>query len=267
MNCNEARQHWNLYYDSEGDAEPQFQIGEHLASCPACAEWFSQMAGLQGPLEVNLRAGPPTPELWADVLANAGLAKPAASRRWFLFTGIAASVALGLAFLAYRLFAGGPDLAELSADWHQRLVDHREKPAYDGRSDGALGIGGQISLDLRMEAYLKKQVAFPVRCPPRQNADFYVEGAGVASLHEQPTAYLHGRVDSVPVSIFILPKASLDQFPRQKERLTDRSTLHGREAGFAFVLGVIDQNAVLVIGDTAADRLERVLGAYASYPH
>ena len=48
MNCNEARQHWNLYHDSEGDAELHFRISEHLAGCADCAQWFSQQSRLEG---------------------------------------------------------------------------------------------------------------------------------------------------------------------------------------------------------------------------
>ena len=33
MTCTEARQQWNLYHDSEGDAELHFQVNEHLAMC------------------------------------------------------------------------------------------------------------------------------------------------------------------------------------------------------------------------------------------
>jgi predicted anti-sigma-YlaC factor YlaD len=42
MNCREARQHWNLYHDSEGDAELHFQIADHLSLCEDCATWFSR---------------------------------------------------------------------------------------------------------------------------------------------------------------------------------------------------------------------------------
>ena len=41
MTCNEVRQHWMLYVDSEGDAELHFRISDHLGMCSACAEWFA----------------------------------------------------------------------------------------------------------------------------------------------------------------------------------------------------------------------------------
>src|SRR5260370_38340894 len=100
MNCNEARQHWNLYHDSEGDAELHFQISEHLAICPDCAEWFGQQSRLEGLLAEKLTCQSPTPELWNQVLSRCGLIRPAAARRWLWLAGVAAWAALlGMALL------------------------------------------------------------------------------------------------------------------------------------------------------------------------
>src|SRR5260370_24786399 len=82
MNCNEARQHWNLYHDSEGDAELHFQISEHLAICPDCAAWFSQQSRLESLVAEKLSSHAPTAELWNKVLTRSGLKQPAPARRW-----------------------------------------------------------------------------------------------------------------------------------------------------------------------------------------
>ncbi|MDA1229364.1 MAG: zf-HC2 domain-containing protein [Planctomycetota bacterium] len=51
MNCKETRRHWNLYYDSEGDAELHFQLNEHLEHCAECANWFDKQNRLESLIE------------------------------------------------------------------------------------------------------------------------------------------------------------------------------------------------------------------------
>src|SRR5437879_3340694 len=93
MNCHEVRRHWHLYHDSEGDAEVHFQVNEHLAMCRECAEWFGQQSRLERLIGDRLAAAPATPELWRRALVASGLARPARSRRLFLFAGLAAGLA------------------------------------------------------------------------------------------------------------------------------------------------------------------------------
>jgi anti-sigma factor RsiW len=258
MNCNEARQHWNLYHDSEGDAELHFQISEHLAICPDCAEWFNQQSRLESLLTEKLNSQAPTPELWHEVLTRTGLIRPTPARRWLWFAGIAASAALLVVavLLAWNHFAAPPsaDLAKLTAAQHDRLVAGEELPQFESRSD------------LEVEDYLLKRVSFPVRCPPRKDAGFAVQGAGVCQLADQPAVYLSGRVDDAPVSIFVLPRGGLAAFPQQQDALLKEKTHRCQEGQYAMILGVVDKNAVLVIGQTEPERLEKVLSAYGTYP-
>ena len=77
MTCDDVRQHWNLYHDSEGDSQLHFQINDHLGQCPACAQWFAQQSRLEHLLAEKLVQGeasapcPPTPVLWNQVLIAA----------------------------------------------------------------------------------------------------------------------------------------------------------------------------------------------------
>jgi anti-sigma factor RsiW len=259
MNCNEARRHWNLYHDSEGDAVLHFQISAHLAVCPHCAEWFSQQSRLESLLAEKLNVQAPTPALWHEVLSRSGLIQPAPARRWLWFAGVAAcAVVLVVAMLwtwSHSPLQTSPDLAKLTAARHERLAAGEEIPQLESRSD------------LEVEGYLRKRVSFSVRCPPRKDAGFAVQGAGVCQLADQPAAYLSGRVDEAAVSIFVLPRDSLATFPHQQEALLKEKTHRCREGQYAMVLGVIDRNAVLVIGQTDPERLEKVLSAYGTYPH
>ncbi len=259
MNCNEARQHWDLYHDSEGDPALHFQINELLAVCPACAQWFAQQSRLEHLLTEKLKSGPPTADLWERVLAGAGLKRPTPSRRWLLLASVATcAAAAAVVLLAWgKLFFPGPpaqDLARLSADWHARL------------SRGVEPVQFQSESDLAVEAYLRKRVAFPVRCPPRKDAGFAVYGAGTGELGGQSAAYLAGAVDSTPVSIFILHKDSLDKFPDQLRAVRRENPHRCREGDYQMVLRVIDRNAVVAVGRAPPDSLEKVLRAYASYP-
>lgn len=258
MNCNEARQHWNLYHDSEGDAELHFQISEHLAVCLDCAEWFGQQSRLEALLAEKLNSQAPTPELWNEVLTRSGLIQPAPTRRWLWFAGVAACAAVIFVAMLWTWnhspVQPSPDLAKLTAARHARLIAGNEIPQFESRSD------------LEVEDYLRTRVSFPVRCPPRKDAGFAVQGAGVCQLAEQPAAYLSGRVDEAPVSIFVLPRDSLSAFPHQQDALLKEKTHRCREGRYAMVLGVIDKNAVLVIGQTEPERLEKVLSAYGTYP-
>ncbi len=258
MNCIEARQHWNLYYDSEGDAELHFQISEHLAVCPDCAQWFTQQSRLEDTIKDKLGTLPANRELWDRVLVKAGLRQPARVRSWMWFAGVAASIAVVAALV---LFWQGPsahaaDLSKLAASWHEKVLAGQE-PEFRPVSE---------SPDLEVEKYLRKHVTFPVRCPPRKDAGFAVDGAGICQLAGEPAAYLTGRVDEAPVSIFVLSGASLAAFPHQQQALRQEKTHHCREGAYQMVLALIDRNTVLVIGQTDADRLDRVLRAYGTYP-
>jgi hypothetical protein len=257
MNCNEARQHWNLYHDSEGDAELHFQISEHLAVCPDCAEWFGQQNRLERLLVEKLNIPAPSPELWNQVLRRSRLMRGPA-RQWTWFAGVAAVAAVLVVALlwTHNRFSRqtAPDLARLTAAAHERLAVGVDIPQFESASD------------LEVEDYLRRRVSFPVRCPPRKDAGFAVRGAGVCQFADQPAAYLSGRVHDAPVSIFLLRRDSLAAFPHQREALQTEPTHRCQEGQFAMILGVIDQNAVLVIGQTEPTRLEKVLNAYGSYP-
>jgi hypothetical protein len=257
MNCSEARQHWNLYHDSEGDVELHFRIEEHLANCAGCAEWFHSQSRLEDLLAEKLAARTPDPELWNRVLVGTGLVKPASTRRWILFSSMAACAATIALLVVWNgdRFSGAPtnDLADLTGSWHERLASGVEALQFKSQSD------------LEVEDYLRKQVSFPVRCPPRKDAGFEVRGAGVCRLADQPAAYLAGHVDMTPVSIFVMPRGSLAAFSKYSGDAAGE-VAHRRIGSLESVLGVVDQNAVLVVGQTDPARLERVLKAYGTYP-
>lgn len=257
MNCEEARRHWNLYYDSEGDAEVFLQVNQHLERCPSCAEWFYKQSRLEDLIAQRLKSPQPDPELWEAVLVRAGLEPPRASRRRFAFWGLGALAAsLLFAMLLWRSGATqAPDLAHLTAEKHAQI------------SSGVLPLEFASPSDLEVEDYLRRRVVFPVRCPPRKDTGFVVQGAGVSRLANEQAAYVWGWVDGKPVSVFILARGSLRQFPHQLDAVRREGIHRCHEGRHEMVMAEIDRNVVLVVGETDTDRLLRVLRAYGSYPH
>jgi anti-sigma factor RsiW len=258
MTCTEARQHWHLYHDSEGDARLHLEVEDHLAGCPACAEWFHLQSRLEGLVAEKLAEPAADAALWGKVLVGAGLRQPRSVRPWFWLSGVAAAAAVVLLLVGGLGHFGrrGPsaDLAAVSASWHDRLQSGGE-PLQFASTD-----------DREVEAYLKGRVPFPVRCPPRKDAGFAVRGAGVREVEGRPAAYLSGTVGDVPVSILVLPRDSLPSFPAQHAALRERGLMHSPAGPYAMVVREFDRNAIVVVGRADPPALERVVNAYGSYP-
>jgi anti-sigma factor RsiW len=257
MTCNDVRQHWMLYLDSEGDAELHFRISDHLGMCPACAEWFSQQQRLEQGLTERLAAGSETPELWQRVLTRAGVGRPVTRRRrWFVLGGVLAVAALLLAVVLLPRFGGSAhsELSTIAAGWHERLLDGSVQPEFVSISDE------------EVDRFLKNRVPFRVHCPPRSDVNFTVQGAGVCSLTEQQqAAYIVGRVEQVRVSILVLDRAGLGAFPQDGAQLGDGRRHRCQAGGFAMVAGIVADNVVVVIGSAPPEALEHLLEAYGSY--
>lgn len=262
MNCEEARRHWNLYHDSEGDAALHLAINEHLASCPACAEWFYKQSLFEDSLTRHVALAHADAQLWHSVLTKAGVVAPSLRtnyvRPMLLIASLAAVIVMAVTIGITQLGSTGDEttkLPSIAANWHARLTDGDIAAAFHSNSD------------LEVEDYLRRQVAFPVRCPPRKDAGFAVAGAGTCQLGGQPAAYLVGSVEQAPVSIFVLSRDSLAAFPNQEAALRREAVHRCREAKYEMALRVVDRNLVLVIGQTGGDELLRVLRAYGTYPH
>jgi hypothetical protein len=261
MNCQQARQHLMLYLDSEGDAELHLRISDHLALCPACAEWFTLQQRFEQSLGERLAEGKATPGLWERVLVKTGIQKAAPSRRrWALFGGaLAAAAAAVLAVvIGLSIFKKAPappsELGPLAADWHEQLLRKEVQPEL--LSDD----------DRKVEAHLRAKVKFPVHCPPRKDVDFNLRGAGVCRLKDRQAAYIVGQVEDVPVSIIVLDRRSLDAFPHERQHLVEGGGRHHcREGKYQMVAGLIKENVVIVIGRATPHQLEKLLTAYGSY--
>ncbi|MGE0770013.1 MAG: hypothetical protein AB7L90_26540 [Hyphomicrobiaceae bacterium] len=247
-----------MHYDSEGDAELHFRIEEHLANCLECTEWFFKQGRLENLLVGSVSATSANRELWNRVLDGAGVTRRGGSRRVFLATGVAvcaATVLLGI-FLADRFSVGvTADLIQSTGDWHDRLAAGNEPLDFHSQSD------------LEIEDYLRSRVSFPVRCPPRKDSGFEVQGAGIRHFADHPAAYLAGRIDATPVSIFVMPSDSLADLPNNLRPQAERQPIHTHVGQYDVVLSLVDRNAVLVVGKAERASLDRLISAYGTYPH
>lgn len=258
MNCDEARQHWDLYHDSEGDAELHWTIRQHLDHCAACAECFAKQDRLEDLLSEKLRQTDGDPELWNGILRQAGVVRRTAISRWLMFASLvtcAATLLLAVGFWWSTGHPSGANLSQLSAAWHEQYTA------------GDLAVPLVSSSDAEVEAYLQKEVSFHVRCPPRRDSGFAVSGAGTCQLANESAAYVVGHVDEAPVSVFILSRNSLPAFPHQAEALQRESIHRCREGQQEMALTIVDGNLVLAVGQVAPERLVRVVKAYGTYPH
>jgi hypothetical protein len=251
MNCTEARQHWMLYLDSEGDPELHLHIREHIAGCPACARWFAERQQLENRINDELSAGNATPDLWGRVLTKAGLQRPSArKRRWPVMVGglaVAAMVLLAFLIVQSEGRSHSTELARNAAEWHEQRMRGNVHPEFVSTSDQ------------EVDRYLKAKVPFRVHCPPRTDVNFTVQGAGVCFMKDQrQAAYIVGQVGNTPVSILVLDRASV-------EGVSQGGFHHCQERTYQVASGIIADNVVIVIGSASPDVLERLLNAYGSY--
>jgi anti-sigma factor RsiW len=264
MNCEQIRQHWQLFHDSEGDAELHHQINEHLAMCPECSRWYFQQSRLEEALVEKLRAGQPTKAMWERIRAQCGDEKLAPHRSWHFARRplwLAAMVLVAVFGAVWFIVVGrGPetgassDLASFSVALHDKLASGQE----------ALKLYSQSPREV--EDYVRTRVSFPVRCPPREDAGFQVVGGGVCEFERDPVAYVVGDVDGQRVSVFIMARESLANYPTQDDAIRRQGTYSERRAECDVVIGQLDRNLILVVGRVDSRRLTRVLKAYGSYP-
>lgn len=259
MNCTTAKEHWELYHDSEGDAQLYLEINEHLARCAACGEWFERQQSFEASLLARLRGDSRSDDMWTRLEGQVCKATPKTSQNWSsLLRYIAFAASIVLIGVLWR-FVGNShpwasDLTRLVSACHERLAGGSDPLQFESESD------------LAVEAYLKNRVSFPVRCPPRQDAGFAVRGGGVCTLGDAPAAYVHGLVDAEKVSVFILPHERIAEFGLDRDALQHSRVVHQRVGEVEVVFAAVDQNIVVVVGQQSPTRLERVVRAYGTYP-
>lgn len=250
MNCTEARQHWMLYLDREGDPKLHLRIRDHIGECPGCAKWFAEQQRLEQGIGQCLAAGASTPELWTRVLSKTGIQPPAVRRRrWSVVVAWAAAAAVVLLAVVIGLRIAGrspsTDWTRTAADLHEQWLRGEVRPDFVSSSDQ------------EVDHYLKTSVPFRVHCPPRTDVNFQVQGAGVRTIGQHQAAYIVGKVGQAKVSILVLEKGAWGTGTEGPQ--------HYRAGEFQVVSGIVAYNLVVVIGTAPAGILEKLLSAYGTY--
>lgn len=256
MTCDRARELWEVYSDSEGDSQLYQDVNRHLKHCPSCATWYEKQTQFETGISAILRSETPTPALWARIEGSLPNTKGRFLTLGRVVGGLAACLLLAIAISRFfdAADSDGADLTRLVSACHQRLTTGEEQVQFASESD------------LDVEAYLKCQVSFPVRCPPRQDAGFEVRGGGVCSVGDSPAAYVYGLVGGGKVSVFILPRERLTDFAQERDALLTTDVVYRQTGAIGMAMAAIDRNLVVVVGQESPEQLERVVRAYGTYP-
>lgn len=263
MNCDQARKHWHLFHDSEGDVPLHQEVNEHLAACHDCSRWFDQQTTLEDLFTQRLRTSECTDSLWERIRERCETTRPELRCRdslwkWSLLAAATLLLAVGTwAWSVRRHDSSTPGrihLSALSASLHQDLATGHREVEFPSDSDADI------------EHYLRRTAGFRVHCPPRKDVDFEVAGAGVCKLHDRRAAYIFGKVGTQPVSLLVMERETLNTFPHDRDAILRGDGRHRcREGAFQMVAGITADNVVVVVGTLPSETLETLLSAYGSY--
>lgn len=266
MNCKEAREYWNLFFDSEGDSELFLKVNEHLEECSPCADWFEIQARLERTIRTSLRQNSTDNEVWSAIRQTVQAIPKQSPSRFDRGRSLLIVICLLMLLAVWRIVNSPSSetqwgnlnrthlsLTDLATNLHDALLSGKQDIEFVSHSA------------LEVEGYLHRKVNFPVRCPPRRDVGFYVDGAGTLPFGPNRAAYLVGKVEGEPVSIFILPKKSFRDF-NLSETFYDRSKPYSLSRGdFELKLSTFDRNIVVVVGKCDSLPLEKVINAYGTY--
>ncbi len=260
MKCHEARNLFPLYYDSEGDAEVQLRISDHLAMCGECREWYDREARQVGSLESALRAddGPNT-ELWTrieELCQPNPVPHSTGWRRWSLAAALLLAVAGFSSWLVLNAGLSDEHLSAQAAVFHDEYASGVRAPAVQSDSINEI------------ETWLRGHVDFSVRCPPPSDESFQLQGADVRQFREHPGAHIVGTLKGRPVSVFVLRGESLREFPHLRDHLSSTGGKHQcREGRYQMVAVLLHGHVVLAMGEDAPEVLTKILLSYGSHHH
>ncbi len=262
MRCHEVRKLFPLYYDSEGGAEMQLQIGDHLGLCPQCKEAFERQARCEDALLRVLATGESSPEMW-ERIEHRTLEMKRPRKRFAIFqlrTGRLLALAVGLLVmaLAWQLISSdhsGGHLSQLAATAHQRYING------DWQADV------QSESVEELEQALRSRAGFAVRCPPQGQAGFRLKGGGICRLGSHQAVHFVGDIRGRAVSMIVLPGKCLQAFPHMRQHLTaEGQTHHCCEGRYEMVASRLHGHLVLVMGQVDPDMLKVVLLGYGNHP-
>ncbi len=260
MRCHEVRKLFPLYYDSEGDAEMQLQLGDHLGLCPQCKAAFERQTRHEGALVAALATGEPSPEIWERIERRVWNTKSRLRFRWFQFRHgrlLALAGGLLLTLLVWQLVGSGHSDGHLS---QLAGVAHHLYVSGDWRADV------QSESVEELEQALRSRAGFAVRCPPQGQAGFRLKGGGICRLGSHQAVHFVGDVRGRAVSMIVLPGKCLQAFPHMRQHLSAEGQTHRCcEGRYEMVASRLHGHLVVVLGEISPDVLESILLGYGSH--
>ena len=249
MKCPEARKLLAAHLDSELDARTSLEIEEHLKACDECAGLFAAERKFDQRLSGALKAGSRTEGLWENVeaaIGGEGCRGRGLHRRWLK---LAASFALLASLGAWGWVKSRPlDLAAAVEECHHAYVQKFTSPEFTGAVPDEIVRKLDRRLDLAAFAY-----------HPASSA-FNEQGARFCHVANVPVAVLLGRFQDTPVSLFVLKRSELAQFPRTRRRLESGDPIVCGGAGpYQFAARLVDGHVVCVMGGAPRPSLEELL--------
>ncbi|MCI0743995.1 MAG: zf-HC2 domain-containing protein [Verrucomicrobia subdivision 3 bacterium] len=254
MKCNEVRNLVLVYLDSELDAKTSQEVERHLRGCAECAELFAHEQKFDERVSSVLRRGQATLELWERVESRLR-PRPRLSwlfRRWRPVTigGIAvlASSAVLALLINLRSNSTSLDIASNVDPDHTKYVAGQLTPQFENQPPTEALSKEQGRLDA---AAFSKLPA---------TSGFRSEGKRVCHLSGVPVAWIMGRDGGLPVSVVVLRRDELVNFPQLRERLeAGHPVVCVRTGRYQFAARVVGEHVVCAMAATSQERLEALV--------
>lgn len=214
MRCKEYIKYLGPYMDSELDTKTCVEIASHLESCQDCRTRFSQEQEIERLLAEKLREERMPKHMWNTVQRSVHTADDtpeSVSGRWFnlrWFVPAVAAVALVIGLSIFFFWVKTPEVKTLALalqEVHERYLSDE------------ITVKGDVVWPKGFE-----QTALPGRLPRSGNIgghDIELLGGRPYYVGDVELALLEYRCCGEPISVFVLRKEDLENFPRARDLL------------------------------------------------
>ncbi len=250
MKCSEVRNLVRLYLDSELEPKPSLEVEQHLASCPECAGLYQAEEKFDDRLFQALSRGRRTPALWEAIELKIQPARPSRrpARLWRLAFAAGAAAILLLAGLFYRHTTRKVELAFAVEECHNAYAHRITSPEFTNAVPETI----LRELDNRLDA-----AAFSYR---PSAAAYKAEGGRLCHVSKVPTAVVLGHYQNTPVTIFVMKKSELVNFPNTKRRLeSGEAVVCSRVGPYHFAARLVGDHVVCAMGEASMLALEALV--------
>lgn len=194
MSCDPVRRLLPAYVDNELSVESALEVERHLQGCFPCHVALERQQRFVHTVG-QLYPRAPLPQGFEERLRRTLQSGP---RHRFWLNGLALAASVLLAFGAVRTLvrAGAPAIPAsvvAAADMYHRAADQAVPLAIRSADPAAVN------------AWLTRNLSFPISDPVRQPAAMALEGASVVDLAGERAGYVQYRWDTHLVSLFVLP--------------------------------------------------------------